>query len=266
MASLEDMRHAIGRYRRGSLTPGEDPMIGCILLRDVYFARPGETVAGPSDFAKNVVRGKGYEIGTGSGSYVEDALRHLLQHSTLAPAIVPGPVFGIPRLVAPRVGQQAFKALVQTAYHRRCAITGARITPTLQAAHIRPVGREHGGENRVDNGLLLRSDVHTLFDRGYLGVDTRSRLHVSPRLRSDFGNGQEFYLRASTVIDLPDVRANRPSAEAVSLAHGHGVPGVMSRDSRSGELDDHRRMVAGPRALALLAVDEGAGHPGDQRR
>jgi putative restriction endonuclease len=44
-----------------------------------------------------------------------------------------------------------------------------------------------GGEHRLDNGLLPRSDVHTLFDRGYLAVDSRHRLLVSPRLHEDFG-------------------------------------------------------------------------------
>ena len=38
----------------------------------------------------------------------------------------------------------------------------------LQAAHIRPVTKE--GPHRVDNGLLLRSDIHTLFDQGYVTV------------------------------------------------------------------------------------------------
>jgi putative restriction endonuclease len=107
---------------------------------------------------------------------------------------VSGQVFGDPRLTPVRVGQRAFKALVQEAYGRRCAVTGDRIVPVLQAAHIRPV--TEAGENRVDNGLLLRSDVHTLFDRGYLGVHPQRRtLMVSPRLRREWGNGDEFYER-----------------------------------------------------------------------
>ena len=97
------------------------------------------------------------------------------------------------------------------AYDRRCAITGSKIRPVLQAAHIRPV--TDGGEHRLDNGLLLRSDVHTLFDHGYLGVDPRYRLHVSPRLREEFGNGEQFYERARHPIALPPRRADRPSSE-----------------------------------------------------
>jgi len=93
-------------------------------------------------------------------------------------------------------------------------VTGAKIIPTLQAAHIRPV--TSNGENRVDNGLLLRSDVHILFDRGYLGVHPSSRtLMVSPRLRLDYGNGEEFYARASAhePVAVPSRRVDQPNVE-----------------------------------------------------
>ena len=124
------------------------------------------------------------------------------------------PTRGDPRLVVPRVGQQAFKGLVITAYRRVCAITGVRIQPVLQAAHIRPVARD--GLHRVDNGRLLRSDVHILYDDGYLGVDPKFRLQVSPRLRKDFGNGTEFYERAGQVIELPQRPVDRPDHDALT--------------------------------------------------
>jgi putative restriction endonuclease len=94
----------------------------------------------------------------------------------------------------------------------RGRVTGNHIAPVLQAAHIRAVA--DNGENRVDNGLLLRSDVHILYDQGYLGIDAARRLHVSPRLRTDFGNGAEFYARQGTQIALPQRRADRPDPEA----------------------------------------------------
>jgi putative restriction endonuclease len=97
------------------------------------------------------------------------------------------------------------------AYGRRCAITGSKIQPVLQAAHIRPI--TVGGEHRLDNGLLLRSDAHTLFDLGYLGVDPGYRLHVSPRLREEFGNGEQFYERAGYPIALQTRRTDRLSSE-----------------------------------------------------
>jgi putative restriction endonuclease len=106
-----------------------------------------------------------------------------------------GPVFGDPRLAPYRLGQQAFKAVVAAAYRGRCAITGTHIPPVLQAAHVRHV--TEGGEHRLDNGLLLRSDVHTMFDQGYLGVDPRYRLMVSSRLCEEFGNGEQFYAQGT---------------------------------------------------------------------
>jgi putative restriction endonuclease len=125
----------------------------------------------------------------------------------------PGPVYGDPRLVPRRLGQRAFQGVVLAAYKYRCAITGDKIRPVLQAAHIRPL--PSGGEHRLDNGLLLRSDVHTLFDRGYLAVDSEHRLFVSPRLREEFGNGDEFYARAASrePIAIPARRVDQPNKE-----------------------------------------------------
>jgi putative restriction endonuclease len=214
VGSLEGLNRSIHRYRSThGQAPDPDPEIGCILLRDVYFVPDREAVEAPADFAKNIVSGKGYDLETTTGSYMEDAIRYLLRHSSQREMAPDRPMFGDPRLVKPRLGQTAFKTLVLTAYHRRCAITGAKIQPVLEAAHIRPVSSD--GEHRVDNGLLLRSDVHTLFDRGYLGVDGKYRLHVSSRLRSEFANGEEFYVRANEQITIPDRPVERPARDAV---------------------------------------------------
>ncbi len=83
----------------------------------------------------------------------------------------------------------------------------------LQAAHILTLPA--GGEHRLDNGLLLRSDVHTLYDRGYLGVDRRYRLLDSPRLRDEFGNGEQFYAHAGQEISLPQRRVDRLRGDAL---------------------------------------------------
>ena len=70
-----------------------------------------------------------------------------------------------------------------------------------------------GGEHRLENGLLLRSDVHTMFDRGYLGVDPEFKLRVSRRVRDKFGNGDEFYERGGSIIALPERLVERPNSE-----------------------------------------------------
>ena len=77
--------------------------------------------------------------------------------------------YGAEYLTRARIGQGAFRVLVTDAYQRRCAISGERTLPVLQASHIRPYSDE--GPHHVANGILLRSDLHTLFDRGYITVD-----------------------------------------------------------------------------------------------
>jgi putative restriction endonuclease len=218
VASLERMRELIARYRREPIGIHEDPGIGCVFIRDVTFFPDGMSLDPPPAFASNIVQGKGYDLGDPAvAGYFHVAMQLVL--GTALPAELDlgrpwhstAPVFGDPRLAPRRLAQQAFKAVVLDAYHGHCAVTGTKIRPVLQAAHIRPV--TEGGENRLDNGLLLRSDVHTMFDRGYLAIDPSHRLLVSPRLRTDFGNGQHFYDKAGTVIALPDRKPDRPGRE-----------------------------------------------------
>lgn len=215
--TLAQMRLRIGQYRRDPIRPDEDPDIGCLFIRDVVFFDHHLVAEAPPEFAPNIVQGRSYDLGRPE---FESYFRDLLMRMVGAPAIDvdldapwhrPGPVYGDPRLAPQRLGQQAFQAVVLDAYQRRCAITGAKIRPVLQAAHIRPLPA--GGEHRLDNGLLLRSDVHTLYDRGYLGIDPHHRLMVSPKLRAEFGNGEQFYRIAGEPIAVPARRADQPNRE-----------------------------------------------------
>jgi putative restriction endonuclease len=216
-ASLAELRHQVGRYRSQPIDPGEDPVIGCVIIRDVFFFPEDRTAGPPPDFASNIVQGKSYDLARhAAAGYFHDLLHSVgigVSIDLSEPWHRDGPVYGDPRLAPRRLGQQAFQAVVLHAYERRCAISGDRIRPVLQAAHIRPVAA--GGEHRLDNGLLLRSDVHTLFDRGYLAIDPKHRLLVSPRLREEFGNGEEFYRRAGQHINVPDRPRDRPHPQTL---------------------------------------------------
>jgi putative restriction endonuclease len=213
--TIDEMRTRVGRYRRALLLPGEDPVIGCVFVRDVAFFGDNSEPAPPT-WSANIVQGAGYDMDEPAFRPYFDLLMTRMLGVTVdveGPWHRPGPVFGDPRLVPQRLGQRSFEGVVLSAYNGRCAVTGDKIRPVLQAAHIRPVS--DGGEHRLDNGLLLRSDVHTLFDRGYLGVDPRYRLVVSPRLREEFGNGDEFYARARSreLIEVPSRRADKPNKD-----------------------------------------------------
>ena len=65
-------------------------------------------------------------------------------------------------LIHRRQGQPAFRANLRVAYGDTCAISGSSVTQILEAAHIRPYKGKHS--HRINNGILMRSDLHTLFD------------------------------------------------------------------------------------------------------
>ncbi len=89
------------------------------------------------------------------------------------------------------------------AYHRRCAITGEKTLPVLNASHIKPYSKE--GPHIASNGLLLRQDIHTLFDRGYITINKDHVVEVSKRIKADYGNGKEYYAyHGKPLSNIPD--------------------------------------------------------------
>lgn len=85
------------------------------------------------------------------------------------------------RAVVRRRGQRQFRDSLLRAYGRRCAVTGCTAIAVLEAAHIIPFFGDH--TNRIDNGLLLRSDIHTIFDLGLLWIDADTmEIQVSDEL------------------------------------------------------------------------------------
>lgn len=216
VASLEQMRERIAHYRREPIEQHEDPIIACVFVRDVNFFSDAATYAPPPRFAPNITQGKSYDLANEEASRYFGNLLQLMLGRPIeidfnGPWRANGPAIDDPRLTLHRLAQQAFSAVVFSAYHGECAITGTKIRPVLRVTNIRPISS--GGENRLDNGLLLRSDVCILFEKGYLALDPEHRLLVSPRLRTDFGDGDQFYAKVGRVITLPDRRADRPSLE-----------------------------------------------------
>lgn len=104
-----------------------------------------------------------------------------------------------------RRGQAKFRNALLDAYDRRCCITGCDLVDALEAAHISPY---NGPEtNRVTNGLLLRADIHTLFDLGLLAISESMSVILAPELR------QTSYAELSgRCVSMPRETALRPSA------------------------------------------------------
>ncbi len=123
--------------------------------------------------------------------------------------------YGKPQIITPRLGQGAFRVIVTEAYHRRCAITGEKTLPVLDAAHIKPFSEN--GPHAASNGLLLRQDMHTLFDRGYITITKDNVVEVSRRIKEDFGKGKEYYAyHGMGLANVPDQFIEQPSKEFLS--------------------------------------------------
>ncbi len=122
--------------------------------------------------------------------------------------------YGEPRPVKPRLGQGGFRIAVMEAYGRACAVTGEHSLPVLEAAHIRPYAGH--GEHAVSNGLFLRSDLHRLYDRGYVTVTPDFEFKVSDRLKSDYDNGRTYYALAGSRILVPGEPHLRPDRDALA--------------------------------------------------
>lgn len=111
--------------------------------------------------------------------------------------------------IVQRRGQDEFRKSLLEAYGNRCAITGCDAEEALEAVHIVPY--RGPDTNDPSNGLLLRADVHTLFDLGLLTIDSSSMtVIVAPRLAATaYG-----YLAGKQVSKPSDLSA-RPSKEAL---------------------------------------------------
>lgn len=93
------------------------------------------------------------------------------------------------------------------AYERRCAVTGCTVEAVLEAAHISPYRGDH--TNDVTNGLLLRADIHTMFDCGLIKVDGDYRITTDVHIREVYD--------LPAVITLPTDPARQPNPEALNL-------------------------------------------------
>ena len=99
--------------------------------------------------------------------------------------------------------------MVMDEYLRKCAITGEKTLPVLEAAHIQPYSEN--GPHKICNGIFMRSDLHTLFDGGYMTLTKEFNVEVSKRIREEFSNGREYYaLHGKKLISLPENLSNRP--------------------------------------------------------
>lgn len=215
--SFQEMRQRIQeirqRIRYDEATGSDD--IGCIQLVSPVFFPQEAWIPQPADWHPRTQTPTRYDLTRGEGKRVWDAC--LAVAATLpAPGPATGevvhgpgaPRYGEPTMVTPRLGQNTFRIAVLDAYGRACSVTQEHSLPALEAAHIRPYAAD--GPHDVRNGVLLRADLHRLFDKGYVTITSDLRLEVGARLKRDFRNGRSYYPLHGTALRGPGETGLRP--------------------------------------------------------
>lgn len=214
--TLDEMLKRMGRLseaNQGALDV--DTWIGCLAINEPIFFPPDEWVSVPADWSRNIQSGKSYDLASGEGRLLYERCLAKATELTKAEGLEP-PLqerYGPAQVVHPRLGQASFRIAVLEAYSKRCAITGERSLPVVEAAHIRPYAS--GGEHAVPNGLPLRRDIHRLFDLGFVSIRPDRSFAVSTSLRDAYKNGKVYYDLEGRSMHAPAALDDAPSPEAL---------------------------------------------------
>ncbi len=122
------------------------------------------------------------------------------------------------REIKTRRGQDKFRKLLLKAFNNTCCITGSIIISVLEAAHI--ISHSDETNYKVTNGLLLRADIHTLFDLNLIGIDQHGMVHISNELKkSEYGEYQGAVIASS----LPENTVENLKKRFVEYSEKNGL-------------------------------------------
>lgn len=217
--SAHEMRTRIAKYRKATTLDRSDFDIGCRILTQPFFFDESDWIPVPKSWSPNIVVLKTYSTSDAEGLQLWNAINERRYMQTAVGIAETQSRYGNPHIIQPRLGQGAFRVMVTDIYGRRCAVTQERTLPALDAAHIRPFG--DGGKHEPPNGLLLRSDIHRLFDTGYVTVSPDFHFEVSGRIREEFENGRDYYALHGRRIDVPRERDLRPDPSVLTWHNDH---------------------------------------------
>lgn len=219
------LEQRIRKYREDKGEVARTYQIGCIMLSQPVFFEQRLWIRPPEDWARSIMQGKTYDLDEGIGRRIYDecldrlsAISFPKSRPDLLVAAETTQRYGAARVIRPRLGQGTFRLAVLDAYGKACAVTREHSIPVLEAAHIRPYAEE--GSHEVSNGLLLRTDIHRLFDAGYVTVTPDYRFEVSRQLKEEFDNGKTYYEMQGRIQEPTDPR-DRPAAELLRWHNEH---------------------------------------------
>ncbi len=225
--SFAALHRMISAYRKndGNL----NPTIGCIVLTNPIFFDRQDWIKPPENWSNSIMQGKTYSTEEEIGRDLWAKIQLLLDKYLYSVPEVkknqlmveePSAQYGNPVLAKVRLGQAAFRVLVTDAYERKCAISAEKTLPVLEAVHIKAYAES--GPHLISNALLLRSDLHKLFDSGYLTITKDLRVEVSRRIKEEFQNGKEYYkYHGNSIVNLPHQIQDKPDPRFVQWHNEH---------------------------------------------
>lgn len=212
----KDFIHRVMKYKKSS-TVDNQTLVGFKILVDPVFLDKEHWIDVPKDWSKNIVTGKGYYQ---DAIHVRPLLELFEKHKrvTTYPAsstlsergfaeIQSG--FKYRQSAKVRVGQNIFRMALLSAYQNKCAITGTAVEVCLEAAHISAFSETVSHE--IPNGLLLRRDIHALFDSHLLSIDSQNRVRLSKRLKEELKVGDEYLQLEGKELSIPTDPIFQPS-------------------------------------------------------
>ena len=200
--SAEKMFAMVNKLRTDKKTDSFE--IGCTILSNPFFLDEDNYIDQPQDWNPKTRPGKYYDTNEDLGLKLWDDVQPFLWAEPEEEQIRSGK----PQLILPRLGQGGFRSVIRTNYNNRCAITNEKTLPVLEAAHIKPYSQ--GGKHEPSNGILFRSDIHKLFDSGYVTVTSDYKFEVSERIREEFENGRDYYALNGKGIFVPKENNRAP--------------------------------------------------------
>ena len=231
-ASFEEMHARIAtiRTRIGYDETAGSREIGCIQLVSPSFFPRDRWIPQPTTWQPRAQTPVKFDLSVGEGRRVWESClaQSSIPEEQIQAAVCPGAQndlvrYGAKFLMQPRLGQATFRITVLDAYARACAVTREHSLPALEAAHIRSYSQE--GPHEIRNGILLRADLHRLFDTGYITVTPELKLVVGASLREHYNNGKSYYPLHGIQLAVPAIDSHRPDKEFLQWHNDHAYRG-----------------------------------------
>lgn len=212
--SYEEFLYRISR-QRGIDRITSETQIGCIVLANPFWFKKEDWFSAP-EWKRQIQSGRKYDTETEIGRQLYNDVIARIGNQTIhtedAGNRVPEENRFVEVRVNRRLGQGAFRLEVADAYNNSCAITGVKASPVLEAAHIRAYSQN--GPHHITNGILLRTDIHALFDSGYITITPDYHVKVSNHLQSKYGDGEYMQYDGRKLL-LPRQNSLYPNAEYI---------------------------------------------------